>query len=123
MDRQSFGLIQIAIILLVIATAAIHFVLGLPSDQMPGGLPLFLLNGAGYLVLVAALYLPQLRKYRKYIRWALMAFTAVTILAWVAIGERSTIAYIDKVIEVALLVLLFVEARRAPVPAGGAFRA
>lgn len=114
MNARNFGALQIAIILLAAATAIIHIFLGLPSDQMPGGLPLFLLNGAGYLVLVAALYLPQLGKYHKYIRWALIAFTAVTVLAWVAIGMRTNIAYIDKIIEVALIVLLLVEARRQP---------
>jgi hypothetical protein len=36
----------------------------------------------------------------------------VTIIAWVAIGERNAIGITDKLIEVALIVLLFIEARR-----------
>jgi len=123
MDGKNFGPIQIAIILLVVATAAIHIYLGLPGVALPGGLPMFLRNGAGYLALVAALYLPPLRRYHTYIRWALIAFTAITVLAWVAIGQHSLIAYIDKVIEVTLIILLFVEARREPASARGTFRA
>jgi hypothetical protein len=73
---------------------------------------MFILNGIGYLVLVAALYLPQLRQYQPIIRWALILYAAVTIIAWVAIGERNAIGITDKLIEVALIVLLFIEARR-----------
>jgi len=46
------------------------------------------------------------------IRWVLIAFTLVTIIGWVAVGERSTIAYTDKFIEVALLVLLWLDRGR-----------
>ena len=41
-----------------------------------------------------------------------MAYTAVTILGWVAIGERTAIGYVDKAIEVALIVLLWLEHRQ-----------
>jgi phosphate/sulfate permease len=102
-----FGMLQIAIILLTVATAFIHLVLGIPNN-----LPMFILNGIGYLVLVVALYLPQLRQYQSYTRWALIAFTAVTVLGWVFIGERNMIAYLDKIIEMALIVCLFLEGRR-----------
>jgi multidrug transporter EmrE-like cation transporter len=102
-----FGMLQIAIILLTVATAFIHLVLGIPNN-----LPMFILNGIGYLVLVVALYLPQLRQYQSYTRWALIAFTAVTVLGWVFIGERNMIAYLDKIIELALIVCLFLEGRR-----------
>ena len=44
---------------------------------------------------------------------ALIAFTAVTVIGWVAFGERSAIAYIDKIIELALIVLLWMDARRS----------
>lgn len=104
---KNFGPIQIGIILLAVATAIIHIVLAVPETLL-----MFYLNGIGYLVLVAALYLPQFQRQRGLIRWALIAYTAVTIIAWVFIGERSTIAYVDKVIEVALIVLLFIESRQ-----------
>ena len=104
---SQFGMLQIAIILLTVATAVIHLALGIPFV-----LPMFILNGIGYLVLVTALYLPQLRQYQTYTRWALIGFTAVTILGWAFIGERNTIAYLDKVIEIALIVCLFLEGRK-----------
>ncbi len=106
MKANRFGVLQIAILLLTAATAAIHLWLGIGA-----GLPLFILNGLGYLALAAALYLPPLRAYQKWIRWALMAFTAVTVLAWVFIGERSAIGYIDKLIEAALIGLLWIDRR------------
>ena len=107
MKRNSIGTLQIGIILLVIATAAIHLSLGIPDF-----LVMFILNGIGYLVLVTALYLPQLQRYRRLIRWALIAFAAVTIVGWIAIGARTTIGYLDKVIEVALITLLMIEMRQ-----------
>lgn len=106
-STPQMGLVQYGIILLAFATAIIHIVLAIPANLL-----MFYLNGIGYIVLAIALYLPQLRAYQKWTRWALIAFTAVTIVGWVAIGERNTIAYIDKLIEVALLVLLFIDMRR-----------
>ena len=103
---KNFGLLQLIIILLTVATALIHIILAIPE-----GLVMFYLNGIGYLVLVTALYLPQLRRWRGLIRIAFIAYTMVTIIAWVFIGERTTIGYLDKLIEVALVVLLSVEAR------------
>ena len=104
MNAQKFGPVQIGIVLLALATAVIHLALGIPNS-----LPMFILNGIGYIVLVAALYLPQLKQYQGWVRWALIAFTAVTILGWVFIGARTPIAYLDKLVEVALIVLLLLE--------------
>jgi hypothetical protein len=109
MSTKSFGALQIGIILLTLVTAVIHLALGIPNSFM-----MFILNGIGYIVLVVALYLPQLQQYQGIIRWALIAFTAVTVLGWVFIGMRSTIAYIDKLAEVLLIVLLFIEMRSSP---------
>lgn len=106
-NRTRIGGLQIAIMLLALATAAIHLWLGVPNNLL-----MFILNGIGYLVLVTALYLPQLRQYQSLIRWVLIIYTAITVIAWIAIGERSTIAYVDKLIEVALIVLLFIDGRR-----------
>jgi hypothetical protein len=111
MNDNNFGPMQIAIILLTLATAIIHLSLGIPN-----GLVMFILNGIGYIVLVSALYLPQFKAQRNLIRWALMAFTAVTVIGWVLIGLREPIAYIDKLIELALITLLFLEGRRSSRP-------
>jgi hypothetical protein len=111
-SRARIGGLQIAIILLTLATAAIHLWLGVIIQQMmPGSFPMFILNGIGYIVLVTALYLPQLRRYHAWIRWALIAYTAITVIAWVVMGERNLIAYVDKIVEIALIVLLFIEGR------------
>jgi hypothetical protein len=104
---------KISIILLTIATAIIH--IGLAFNALGQGdmttLIMFLLNGIGYLVLLAAYFLPLpvARDHRQLVRWAFIAFTTVTIIGWVAIGARITIAYIDKLFEVALIVLLLTD--------------
>ena len=83
---------------------------------LPIPLPyLFLLNGIGYLVLVSALYLPQLHQYQPIVRWLLIAFAAVTICMYFAIaGFRfNPIGYLTKGIEVTLIVLLLIDGRQS----------
>jgi hypothetical protein len=109
--RTQVGPRQLTIVALTIATALIHIVLAIGTSDLTTKV-MFTLNGLGYLALVTALYLPPLASYRRRVRWALLAYTAVTILGWVAVGERSPTGYLDKAIEVALLVLLFLEARQ-----------
>jgi hypothetical protein len=100
------GSLQVGIIVLTIATAIVHLSLLFPDV-------LFILNGLGYLGLLAALYLPisLLADRRNMVRWALMGYTTLTIILWVIIGSRITIAYVDKVIEVVLIVLLWLDGR------------
>lgn len=107
-QQVQLGIQQYVIILLTIATALVHFTLLFPDT-------VFILNGLGYLALVAALYLPlaQLAPYRNQIRWALMAYTAITIVLWIFMGGRVIIAYVDKLIEIILLVLLWLESQKA----------
>src|SRR5215216_1948204 len=101
------GWLQIAILVLIAITALIHLQRGIgmsfggpPPGGGQGGPPpggggqggggfnimqflplplpiLFLLNGIGYLVLGAALYLPALQRYRRPVRWLLILFAAV----------------------------------------------
>jgi len=100
--------IQIAIILLALATAAIHASLLFP-DVM------FLLNALGYLTFLGLYFLPVglFQRYHKLVRWGFIAFTLVTILAWVAIGDKGmSLGWITKAIEVLLVVLLFLDGRR-----------
>ena len=140
---RTIGTLQIVIIVLVAITALIHLQrgIGMSAGGPPGGgqggppagggagsggfnimamlpipLPmLFLLNGIGYLVLVTALYLPQLRQYQPIVRWLLIAFTAVTVIMYFAIaGFRfNPVGLLTKAVEVALIVLLLIEGRRA----------
>lgn len=101
------GLLQLGIISLTLATAIIHFTLVFPSV-------LFILNGLGFLALLAARYapLPALAPYRAWARWALLGYTALTVILWLIMGLRAPIGYITKAVEVALIVLLLLEARR-----------
>jgi hypothetical protein len=103
---MNLNLKQWGIILLTLATAGIHVSLLFPDL-------LFILNGAGFLVLLAAYILPinYFRQKHALVRIVFMAFTAVTILAWVAIGDKSwpagMLGYITKAIELALLGFLW----------------
>lgn len=107
--QSRLGAVQFAILLLVLATGLIHLWKGI-SD----GLLMFIANGLGYLALAAVGYLPipPLANLKVLARWALLAFTVVTIVGWVLIGERSAIGYITKAIEVVLVILLIGDLRR-----------
>jgi hypothetical protein len=100
--------LHLGIAALALATALIHIVLAIPDNFV-----VFYLNGLGYIALAVALILPQFAQYRRWVRYALLAFTAVTVLGWAAVGERSAIAYVDKLIELALIALLVMDMRRA----------
>jgi hypothetical protein len=106
--KVQLGPLQAGVIILTIATAIVHLSLLFPD-------PLFILNGLGYLALLAALFLPisQLAGRRGLVRWTLLGYTALTVVLWVIMGERGALAYVDKVIEVVLLVLLWLEGRQA----------
>mgnify|MGYP005845166779 CR=1 FL=1 len=107
-QSQQFGLLQVGIILLALATAMMHFLLIFPDV-------LFILNALGYVALLAALYLPIpfLVGYRRWSRWALLGYTALTVVLWAAIGQRDLYAYTNKLIELVLIVLLWLEGRQA----------
>jgi hypothetical protein len=106
---RRFGLLQATIVLAAVTTALIHIVL---AFQFPGGVDsVFLLNGAGYLVLTALLFLPfaVLDPYRNLLRWTLIVYTLVTVLAWLFVGARSPIAYVVKAIEILLVLCLWLD--------------
>lgn len=107
---NKFGPLQWAIVLLTIFTAGVHLWLGYSISDV-----VFLLNGIGYLVLLGLLYLPIafLVPYRNIVRWVLIAYTAVTFFAWVFIGARNTLAYVDKASEIALIICLWLEWQRS----------
>jgi hypothetical protein len=78
---------------------------------------LFSANGAGDVVLPAALYLPHpvLRRVRRVTRWALIAFTAATVVAYFAMiqGHFDALGLADKAIEALQIALLVIEDRCA----------
>ena len=109
------GLLQIGIILLAVITALIHLYLSVRGFMMGRSGPLlimFILNFVGYMVLVTALYLPPLQHIQSITRWILIAFATVTIITWYLIsGSHPGIEdYVDKSVEVVLIILLLVEA-------------
>ena len=144
------GPLQIAIILLAVVTGLVHLYRGLMTSFLAGPPPaqfanhppahfaghppgpsimmllplplpvLFYLNFLGYIVLATALYLPLLRRYQRVIRWILIVYTAITILAWFLItnAQPNLLAYFDKPIELALIILLLIDDRRARLSRG-----
>jgi hypothetical protein len=106
--------VRIGVVVLTVITAIVHLSLLFPD-------PVFILNGSGYLTLLAALYLPipQLVPHQPLVRWILIGYTMLTILAWVAIRERTLLGYSTTVVEVALVILLLIEDRRMRLPGEG----
>ena len=116
----SVGLsLGVAIFVLAVATAVIHLYLALSAVASMGfnfGVMLFILNGLGYLGLLAVLQLPirQLARFRSAARWALTALAALTIVLFFLMAPVYTfIGYVDKAIEVALIGLLLADAYTA----------
>ncbi len=110
--RKISGL-QIGIIVLTLATAAIHLFLAIFRPD-PMFTPLFILNALGYLALLVAYLLPQLAAYHSIVRWVFIAFTAVTVIAYFIFNAGNfvnPIGLLAKVIEIVLIVLLFLDGR------------
>ena len=134
--QTRFGALQIAICVLALATAAVHIYLGAITQIMVATQPeataaaggaaalgffaaLFYLDGFAYIVLTAALYHPAFARFRRLTRWALIALTAATIVAYFALiqGHYDAMGIGDKIAEVVLIVLLVMEGRRDRSPA------
>lgn len=84
-------------------------------SMLPVPLPvLFILNFVGYIVLAIALYLPALQRYQQIIRWVLIVYTAITVVLWFLFtgGRFDFVGYGDKIIEIALIVLLLIDSRK-----------
>ena len=118
--RTQSGAIKAGIILTTLITAAIHVYLVQETIDHGNSPLLFILNVLGYLGLLAAYLLPQqfvsrflpaglARNFRSIVRYVFIGYTLVTILAWVVIGERTTLGYVDKLAEVILIVLLWLD--------------
>ena len=125
--------LPLAICTLAAATALVHLWLGAMTTMMLatqpalvaslGGAPaltvmaaLFYANFAGYVALTVALYHPHpaLRRLQRVTRWALIGFTALTVVAYFAMiqGHFDALGLADKLIEGLLIALLVVEDRR-----------
>jgi hypothetical protein len=109
--NMAIGPLQIGIIVLTVITGVIHVWLGLSFGDT-----LFLLNGLGYFGLLGALYLPiaLLASYRPFVRWALIGYTAVTVVLYFAFNWPDVwgpLGLFTKAVEVVLIALLFSEQR------------
>ncbi len=111
-----FGPLQIGIILLTLVTASVHLV---ALNILMGGFDVvFTLNGLGYLALLAAMFLPLpfFKENHSLVRWAMIGFAILTILAWIVIGDKSwpagALGYFTKLDEIVLVILLWSEGRQ-----------
>jgi hypothetical protein len=102
--------IHYGIILAALATAILHITLF--PDIM------FTLNGLGYLGLLGAYFLPIafFQQRHNLVWWALVGYTALTIILWVIMGEKdfnasptAPIGYYAKAAEVLLLIFLWAD--------------
>ena len=126
-SRSSVKLgLRVGIFLLTLATAVIHLYLAftaIPYYGLNFGVMLFILNGLGYLGLLAALQLPipRLARFRSAARWALVGYAALTIVLFFLMAPwYDIIGYVDKAIEVALIALLIADAYTVSAePSGG----
>lgn len=96
------------IVALTLVTAVIHLFL-----FISGGWTIMLLNALGYVGLLAALYfIPQLAEFRSLIRWALVGYTAVTIVLYFVFNWPNVfgpLGLIDKGVEALLIIALLRE--------------
>ena len=106
--------IHYGIILAAVATAILHITLF--PDIM------FTLNGLGYLGLLGAYFLPIsfFQQRHNLVWWALIGYTALTIVLWVVMGEKdfnasptAPIGYYAKAAEVLLLIFLWLDKPRS----------
>jgi hypothetical protein len=104
--------LQTAIVGLTVATAAIHLGRALANPHI---VVLFTLNALGYLALLALLYLPPARRRVGLVRRVFIGYAGLTFVLFFAWGfmkgEWPIIGFVDKAIEILLIVLLLREAR------------
>ncbi len=108
--------IRTIIILLTLITASVHLVwLNLASISDKGSIDIpFTLNGLGYLGLLAAFVFNFPAGRERLVHYALMAFSAVTILAYFRFTPviADPIGLATKTVEVLLIVFLWMHLQR-----------
>jgi hypothetical protein len=120
--RTRIGPVQIAVILLALATASVHlyifliegFLSGLSPEEQQGPIyqVLFAGNFFGYVTLLCALYLPiaPLARFRPVVRTIIIAMAIASIFSYYDVSFIDTIGNVTKIIEVLLIVMLTVDA-------------
>ncbi len=108
MNYSELNSIQKGVVGLTLVTALIHLVLGLGSSDILFFLLIF--NFVGYVGLLMALYfLSRFENNREQVRIGLIAYTAITIIAyfvWYFPDLIDPLGLATKLIEVVLIVLL-----------------
>ncbi len=102
---------RLAIIVLTLATAFIHLYLSGGTDI------LFILNGLGFLLLLAVMYvpLPFFDQFRSMAAWGLVGFSAITIVAYFVVNPNpfaSALGLLTKAIEFAIIILIVMNKRK-----------
>jgi hypothetical protein len=103
--EQRLGTITLRglILTLTVATGVIHATLG--------GV-LFTMNAFAFGTLAVAFVLPEpIAQARWLVRVAILGFAAATIAGWLVFGARFPLAYLDKAIELALVVAVAIDLR------------
>jgi len=113
MERYSypFRAIHVAIILAATVTAGIHLFLGLRFGDI-----LFLFNALGYVGLTGLFLIPLkfLQPFREWIRWILIAYSALTIILWAIMNGTLDVPGITaKSAEILLIILLWVDRKKS----------
>lgn len=93
-----------AVALTLLTTAAIHVWLALPTNLL-----MFYVNGLGFAVLAMLYLFPIAAIPRARVIQLITVWTGATIVFWLIIGERTLIAYLDKIVELAVLGFLWLE--------------
>ena len=121
-ERAQSGFLSVGIVLLTLFTAGCHLYLGLNGLRRPLNTftVLFILDGLGYLALLAALTLPipRLSGRRPLLRRVLAGYAALTIVSWVAAVVimhfgAIQLAYVTKVVELTLILFLWLAGRQS----------
>lgn len=98
-------MLRLSIVVLGTATALIHLGIGLFGERFN---PAFVLNGLGYLGLVTAVGISPgwMQGRRALLLGVFIAYAALTIVGWLAFGQRTVVDYLDKAIEILLVLAL-----------------
>jgi hypothetical protein len=98
--------VRFGIIVCIGTTALIHLALAIPAHLIG-----FYVNSLGFFGSLWCYVAPPRRIAREHIVFALRLWTTITLVLWLIIGDRSLIAFTDKVVELGLLGLLWLEER------------
>ena len=117
--RQSLGkpklsLLQLGVLALGVMTAILHLIVGIEGEW------LLLLNGLGYLGLMALLYLPLnfiQKQMKQPLHWVVLGYTVITLVGYFVthpLGAYDSFGLLTKLVEVLLIVAVWLRLQQAP---------